>query len=157
MRVMLTFFMLPLIVQAEPRKLQVQQSVPVQSAVITQLVPIVVQVPAYSVSYQPLQDKDPILEELRMIRALLAGRNGAALQGPALLRQSCIGCHGAVGAPNKGGGFVIVDAQDKLMPFSLPERRRMMDLIQQDVMPKNRKLTENEKKTLIAFLKGETP
>lgn len=138
---------------------------PVQQQVVHQQV----QQPQQQV--QAVQDEPcDLCQELRKLRLEVARIRGVEvlpqpvqpivpqppLTGAAVITQKCLTCHGAAVAATKGGGFVLAGLDGKISPLSLAEKRRILDLVSRDKMPKhpNQPLTVEEKSALKLFLEG---
>ena len=119
--------------------------------------PVIQQIvlPTYSVSFDPASAA--IIAELQAIREeLRQARTGQAVAAPTLLsltQNHCASCHGK-GADSKGG-YVMVDDKG-LVPFSLPERRRMAELIRTGAMPPGKPMLEADKKAFLDLLEQKT-
>lgn len=119
---------------------------------------------------QPLavqEEPCDLCQELRKLRLEVARLRGAPvasqpatpaqpITGVGVIGQRCASCHSAANAVANGGGFVLVTADGKLAPLSLPEKRRIIELTSNDRMPKrpHQPLTSQEKDALKAFLEG---
>ncbi len=134
-----------------------------QQAVEVAAVQQVLLVPAYYASYTPTLEADPpmkqsttdellrqLIEEIRGLRKDIAGPGPAA---PAVapppvpkvdpvaasvsrvIGTSCIKCHAAAVAEQKGGGFVMVGPDNKTPQFTPAELRRIVNRVQKKEMP----------------------
>ena len=121
---------------------------------------------------QPLavqEEPCDLCQELRKLRLEVARLRGGSvvappvsaqpLTGAGIIGQRCASCHSAASAATNGGGFTLVGADGKLVPLSLPEKRRIVELVTADRMPKkpHAPLTSQEKETLKAFFEGGNP
>ena len=124
--------------------------------VVQQIVPVAVQVPTYSATYSSYEAG--ILEKLERIAVALERGGGAqgvaAVTHVSIIQNRCSGCHEAQVAEGKGGGFVMWDAKG-LPPFSLPEKRRIKELVKTGAMPPSGPLTEDEKRVINEWLDGK--
>lgn len=143
----------------------------------------VVYVPVYSIQYLPpaavtaeaekiVEERDAteieelsqkladLTKELSTLRGELArarGGNresGTALgSGAGLLAARCSKCHGATAAEEKGGGFVLIEANGKPSVLSLEQRKRTIRKIANGTMPPPpAKLDDGERKAIAEFL-----
>lgn len=117
-----------------------------QAVVAVPLVPVVA-VPAYSVGYDPAVGA--IVAELRALREavekLRPGGGAGVLDLKGVVATRCAACHQDDQAEAKGAGFVLLEKDGSLPPFSLPERRRMKQLVDEGKMPPKNPLSEAEK------------
>lgn len=121
---------------------------------------------------QPLEEPCDLCQEIRKLRLEVARLKGVPvaeatiplpqpqpLTAPNILATKCVGCHGQTNAATKGGGFILASADGRLNPLSLAEKRRIVDLITKDKMPKPPMppLTPQEKEVLKTFFEGVSP
>ena len=128
--------------------------VQVQAVALVATLPLAV--PAYSVSVDPVAYA--LLEEVRAIRKELAGLRGGAA-GPAdlkaLVTADCAKCHSEAKAADHGGEFVLVEANGSLAVLSLPERRRIAELVEKGTMPPKAPLSDARKAEFRAAMKAK--
>ena len=128
----IAFCLLPLpLANAEPAR----QQVVIPS---TAIVPVVVQVPTYSVSYN--SDTAAIVAELRAIRRELEAMRGGSqpLSLAGVFSQRCASCHASGVSASKGAGISLLDAAGKVPPLSVLEKRAIKKAIRTN-MPKGDK------------------
>ena len=119
--------------------------------------PVIQQIvlPTYSVSFDPASAA--IIAELQAIREeLRQARTGQAVAAPTLLSlvtNNCASCHDASSAAAKGGTFVMTE-KNQLVPFSLPERRRLAEVVRSGAMPKGKPMLEADKAAFLKLLEG---
>ena len=109
---------------------------PVRKVIVPAVVsPIII--PTYSASYTASQDGTlrDILAELRAIRQELRSSKGEAVSFQARGAGKCANCHQERNAGAAGGGFVLLENDGRLPPMSLPEKRRIVDLVSKGAMP----------------------
>lgn len=69
-----------------------------------------------------------------------------------VIGTSCVKCHQAAVAEDKGGGFVMVGADNKTPQFTPADLRRIRARVGDGSMPKGQnKLTEPEKQAMLSF------
>lgn len=156
---MLTFPLLAYGDHCRSRVVAVKQVVAVQQyAAYVAPVYAAVYVPAYSASYD--SERAAIIQELRLLREeLRQGRGEApaqALSFNELVKQRCAACHIDGKADANGGGFVMLEKDGTVPPFSLPEQRRIKEHAINGTMPPKNPLPDREKKAFAeAFAKKE--
>lgn len=157
----LALLTMPLLAYADhcrSRVVAVKQVVAVQhvAAVATYAAPIIY--PVYSASYN--SEAAGIIEELRKLREELRqaqrGEPAQALAFDALLAQRCAACHQDGKAEANGGGFVLVEKDGTIPPFSLGEKRSIERSVAEGRMPPRTPLADREKQVFAqAFRKKD--
>lgn len=115
----------------------------------------------YFVAYDG--NADALLQELRGIRRELQAIKSApagAVTGLQVVQRRCAECHSQANADAKGKGFVMLDNDNKAVPWSLNEKRRIgvrTGSKGADRMPPHphEPLSDAEKTALEKFLNGE--
>ena len=136
------------------KKVVVQQQV-VQQATAVTFVPLAVQIPTYSVSYNG--DYAGLIQELRGIKDEIASLRGAqseSLTPQSLTTNRCAGCHTAEVNSDKGKGVVLFEKDGKQSKLSVIEKRAVEKAVLGGTMPPGRPLPEAEKQKVVAHLKG---
>lgn len=157
----LALLTLPLLVYADhcrSRVVAVKQVVAVQhvAAVAAYVAPVYV--PAYSASYN--SEAAGIIDELRKLREELRqanrGEPAQAADFKTLMVQRCASCHADKKAQSLGGGLVLVEDDGSLPPYSLAEKRRIVELVSKGQMPPKTQLPGHEVKAFAeAFTKKD--
>jgi mono/diheme cytochrome c family protein len=138
------------------------QKVIVREAVIVKKQAVIVPVyyPLYSVSYQPPADSADTLklreenlklreELLRRKEADLKASQGTPATFEALVASRCASCHSAADAKQKGASFVLIEADGKIPPLSVVEKRAILRAVHNGSMPKGgAELTDAEVKLI---------
>lgn len=103
-----------------------------------------------------------ILAEVKALRRELAviRREQQAVRAPDNLKQliasRCASCHGEQVADSKGAGFLMLQKNGDVPPFSLAEKKRIIRLVERGEMPKDgQPFSEAEKDALKKFLSVE--
>lgn len=148
---LLAFGTVPVLAQCRSRVVVAVQHKAAVVQVVTPVVTAAVYVPAYSASYNG--EAAGVIAELRKLREeLRQGHQQKAepLSFAALVNARCASCH-QDGKENQGGGFVMVEKDGTIPPFSLAERRGIERAVKEGRMPPKNPLQANEAK---AFLDG---
>lgn len=121
--------------------------------------PTKVLTPAYQASFSPTdQLLKEILDEMRGLRsdlrvALVGGQ--VKTDAVAVLNQRCARCHQDGKAAGLGDGVILVERDGSVPPFSILEKRRILEQVRTGKMPKTGgPLAPNEKKAVEEFLSG---
>ena len=121
--------------------------------------PVAYTVPTYGARLSDDAGSREMLAELRKIRVAVEAMQRAqqAYERPpvslkALMTDRCAKCHAEAVADKSGGGFVMLNADGTVLPFSLAEKRRIIRETKADRMPKDKPLTDLEKSSLELFL-----
>lgn len=114
-------------------------------------------VPAYGGTYSQTDDLLlQIRDELRGLRKdvqtlKLGQAQGGELTLASLTVKHCAACHKVDVATDKGGDFVMVEKDNAVTVFSVPEVRRIVKKVKSGTMPPDHKLSEEEKKPFLAL------
>lgn len=131
-----------------------------QPVIVVPPQPVQVQFPLFTVSgKQYAGDNELIrqlLEEVRQLRQEVAQLRGQPVNEPrdffGVVQMRCAQCHKASESELKGGGFVMLEDNGKMPPFSLDEKASIVAMVRTGKMPKGGKLPEREVKLLLEGL-----
>ena len=123
--------------------------------------------PLYQASYSPNYQQNSVdgfqlvADEIKLLREEVARLKGApnATEQQAsfaqVLTDSCLKCHAAAVAKDKGGDFTLIDKDNKLAPLSVQEKARIKNRVTAGSMPpkSDKPLTDAEKKAVVEGLR----
>lgn len=126
---------------------------------------VAVAAPVYGAGYQQQTDNRELIDVLRRILERLdsiernqrSGGGGQeaplAIDGKALVEQTCIKCHQPAMSVKAGTDFILVEEDGKLSPLSLEQKRRIENrVVKAHNMPPGKPLEPAQGKAVVDFL-----